>query len=66
MDKRETVKTDGKRKIIVKPAHYSEEGFDVSVCINGFQSTIVTMDEEMLGWLKDAITEHLNALHRNI
>jgi hypothetical protein len=62
MSKRETVKTDGERRIIVRDARYPEEGFDVSVCLNGYQSTIVSMDKEMLLWLKEAITEHVDAL----
>ena len=61
MGKQETVKTDGKRRIIVSDAQYAEEGFDVSVCRNGYQSTVATMDKEMLIWLRDAITEHVGA-----
>ena len=54
-----TVKTDGNRTVEVRPAKYATEGFDVSICRNGWQSTVVTMDREMLLWLRDAITEQL-------
>lgn len=55
----ETVKTDGKRRISIAAASMPQEGFNVSVCRNGWQTTVVTLDQEMLMWLRDAITEHL-------
>ena len=60
-DKKGVIKTDGKRKVTVWPAYYASEGFDVGICRNGYQTTVVTMDREMLAWLRDAITEQLGA-----
>lgn len=54
-----TTKSDGKRKVSISAAHMASEGYDISVCRNGHQTTVVTMDEEMTRWLRDAIGEHL-------
>ena len=56
MNWKETSRIDGKRTIKIVNTDY---GIDVHVCRNGFQTTIVTMDREMLLWLRDAIVEHL-------
>lgn len=56
---KETSRTDGKRSICISDEDYDYGGFDVQVCRNGYQTTIVTMDKEMLIWLKHAIVEHL-------
>lgn len=56
---KETSRTDGKRRICIADEDYGDGCFDVKVCRNGYQVTVVTMDKEMLLWLKDAISEHL-------
>jgi hypothetical protein len=53
------IKTDGKREIIVKDGFHGH-GIDLHVCTNGFQTTIVNMDNDMLSWLRESIDEYLS------
>ena len=62
-DANEMMRSDGKRRISVNPASMSSDDVDVTVCRNGVQSTVITMDVEMLGWLQTAISEYLEAQH---
>lgn len=54
-----TAKSDGQRQVSITDAHMEIGCYDISVCRNGHQSTVVTLDEQMVRWLRDAITEHL-------
>ena len=57
----ETVKTDDKRRISISNSdRYNPDLFDIKICLNGWQSTTVTVDREMLGWLSDAIKKHFD------
>lgn len=51
-------KTDGKRSIGIGKI-YSKDGVDLSFCRNGFQTTVVKVDRDMLPWLIDAVYEYL-------
>lgn len=58
-DTKEIFKTDGKRRVAISDEDYVFGGIDIKVCRNGWQTTVVTIDKEMLSWLKDVITEYL-------
>lgn len=61
LDRKEIIKTDGKRRIKVADTEskFSREGdVDLSFCINGSQQTIISIDQAMLVWLKEAIDEY--------
>jgi hypothetical protein len=61
MNENEVMRTDGKRRVSIKPG-YAIGNVDVSVCINGHQTIVTTMDVEMLSWLSQAIDEYLQRL----
>lgn len=61
MPDKNVVKTDGKKEIIVSQSRYASDELEISICRNGFQSTVVSIDEEMLQWLHDAIAEYLGS-----
>ena len=44
--------TDGKRSVTVTNG---SDGIDITICRNGYQSVVVTVDAEMLGWLASMI-----------
>ncbi|MCK7581041.1 MAG: hypothetical protein MZV65_39560 [Chromatiales bacterium] len=52
---REITKTDGTRSISVSKSRYS--GIDIAVCLNGWQTTVVRIDDDMLQWMVDAVAE---------
>lgn len=54
-----TAKSDGQRQVSITAASREIGCYDISVCRNGHQSTVVTLDEQMILWLRNAITEHL-------
>lgn len=54
-------KTDGKKKLTIETAEY-EEAIELGVCRNGYQTTVVTIDFEMIDWLKDALEEYSNVM----
>ena len=61
MSENEVVRTDGKRRVSIKPG-YATGNADVSVCLNGYQTIVTSMDVEMLSWLSHAIDEYLQRL----
>lgn len=54
-----TKKTDGKRFVEIQPSRHG--GFDLTFCKNGFQATVVTIDKDMLVWLRDVIIEEIDS-----
>jgi len=52
------VKTDGKRLISLSKDKWTEHDmFDLSICKNGWQSTTIGIDKEMVYWLHEATKE---------
>lgn len=51
------VRTDGKRKVQIDQ---TITGAELTVCRNGLQSVGVTLDSEMMVWLKLSIEEYFD------
>lgn len=49
----------GNKRVILEKARYS--GFDITLCSNGYQSTVVNVDVDMLEWLTEILNEHKHA-----
>ena len=45
--------SDGKRSVIVKVSDDFDDEIDLHICRNGFQTTVITLDPEMLVWVRD-------------
>jgi hypothetical protein len=56
---KETKVINGKKYVYIVKAIFQENGFDVGICRNGFQTTVVSVDEELLKMLKEAIDKFM-------
>ena len=53
------IRTDGKRRVQIDQIL---TGVELTICRNGFQSVGVTLDPEMMVWLKLAIEEYFDKI----
>jgi hypothetical protein len=51
--------SDGKRSIIVETSDDFTDEVDIHICRNGFQTTVITVDPEMLVWVRDCCNRYI-------
>ena len=49
--------TDGKRSVTFSPSTWGDTYVELSICRNGWQTTTVEIDRDMVVWLRDMAEE---------